>query len=94
MYVVATLHLSRFWRSFALMVSNGLLYPLVLAAFRFYKSIFLNVDPNGAISYLNSFHHWEYLWLIILFCVQTWLGDALVVSGSTFISVSLANLTR
>ncbi|KAF5328433.1 hypothetical protein D9619_013299 [Psilocybe cf. subviscida] len=58
---------------------------LILGAFRFYKSIFLNVDPNGAISYLKSWHHWEYFPLIVLFCVQTWLGDALVIYRCYFV---------
>jgi len=52
---------------------------LLLAAFRFYKSILLNVDPKGPISYLQDGHHWEYLGLIALLCIQTWLGDVLVI---------------
>ncbi|KAF5328405.1 hypothetical protein D9619_013301 [Psilocybe cf. subviscida] len=61
------------------------LHPPVLAAFRFYKSIFLNVDPNGAIPYLNSWNHWEYFPLIVQFCVQTWLGDVLVIYRCYFV---------
>ncbi|KAF5327635.1 hypothetical protein D9619_004324 [Psilocybe cf. subviscida] len=58
---------------------------LVFAAFRFYKSIFLNVDPNGPISYLRDPNHWEFLGLIILLCIQTWLGDALVIYRCYFV---------
>ncbi|KAF5326689.1 hypothetical protein D9619_003967 [Psilocybe cf. subviscida] len=58
---------------------------LILAAFRFYKGFFLNVDPNGAMSYLKNWNHWEYFWLIVLFCVQTWLGDALVIYRCYFV---------
>lgn len=79
MYAVATTHLGRLC---VLYINNNHLIPLttVLAAFRFYKSIFLNVDPKGSISYLRNLNHWEYLGLISLLCIQTWLGDMLVVS--------------
>lgn len=60
------------------MMFTHFLFP-VFAAFRFYKSFFLS--PNGPISYLRNPSRWEFLGLIILLCIQTWLGDALVVSG-------------
>lgn len=53
---------------------------LVLAAFRFYKGIFLHVGPKDRISYLRSPKNWEFMGLLLLICIQTWLGDILVVS--------------
>ncbi|KAF5321523.1 hypothetical protein D9619_000320 [Psilocybe cf. subviscida] len=52
---------------------------LIFAGFRFYKSTFSDVHPNSAIAYLRNPNHWEFLVIIILPCIQTWLGDALVI---------------
>ncbi|KAF5327271.1 hypothetical protein D9619_004245 [Psilocybe cf. subviscida] len=59
--------------------------PEVLAGFWFYKSTFSNIDPNGAISYLQNSNHWEFLGLNILLCIQTWLGDGLVIYRCYFV---------
>lgn len=81
MYLVATIHLGRpshFHLKIGYIITT---FPLVFAGFRFYKSIFLNDDLDSAISYLRNPNHWEFLGLVVLLCIQTWLGDALVVSG-------------
>lgn len=80
MYLVATMHLGRFSLSTCFNVARLNRSPSVFAGFRFYKSVFL--DPKGPISYLRNPFHWEFLGLIILLCIQTWLGDALAVSGT------------
>lgn len=79
MYLVATLHISKLSRSAACKSPDTHNGRPALAAIRFYKSLFLGIDPRGAVHYLKSWRHWEYFPLIVLFCVQTWLGDALVV---------------
>ncbi|KAF5327272.1 hypothetical protein D9619_004246 [Psilocybe cf. subviscida] len=56
---------------------------LILSGFRFYKSTY--IDPNGPISYLGNPNHWEFLGVIILVCIQTWLGDILVIYRCYFV---------
>ncbi|KAF5326835.1 hypothetical protein D9619_004238 [Psilocybe cf. subviscida] len=58
---------------------------LIFAGFRFYESNFFNIVPNGTIEYLQNPHHWEFLGLIVLLCIQTWMGDALVIYRCYFI---------
>lgn len=55
--------------------------PSVFGAFRFYKGIVLPTNPKDRVSYLRNPHNWEFLGLITLTYIQTWLGDSLVVSG-------------
>jgi hypothetical protein len=59
----------------------GCLLPV--AAVVFYRSLRATVllrDPLGALHYYSDIGQWEVLSNIILICIMTWLGDALVVS--------------
>ena len=53
---------------------------------RFYKSNFLSSKPDERILYLRNINKWEFLGALALIFIQTWLGDALVVSEITTVS--------
>ncbi|KAF5326844.1 hypothetical protein D9619_004237 [Psilocybe cf. subviscida] len=52
---------------------------LILSGIRFYKGTFQGFDSGGRVLYIQNPKNWEFLGLIILVFVQTWLGDALVI---------------
>lgn len=94
MYLVATAHLSR-W-SCTISCDACISPPSVLAGFCFYKSIFVEMDVNGAILYLQTQKkHWEFYVLYLLLAIQTWSGDALVVRlrfTSKYVTMIISNI--
>ncbi|KAF5327273.1 hypothetical protein D9619_004247 [Psilocybe cf. subviscida] len=56
---------------------------LIFSGVRFYNSTYL--APEGTMAYLPDPNHWEFLGLIILVCIQTWLGDILVIYRCYFV---------
>lgn len=64
-----------------LTVTSKISLPFPAAVF--YRSLHATVllnDPLGAVHYYSDVTQWEILTNIILICIMTWLGDALVVS--------------
>ncbi|KAF5322080.1 hypothetical protein D9619_002100 [Psilocybe cf. subviscida] len=56
---------------------------LIFSGVRFYNSTYL--DPAGTMAYLLNFDKWEFLGMNVLVCIQTWLGDVLVIYRCYFV---------